>query len=88
MTNARATPTTDAHSSATTSLEGTTAPAAMVTTWTRTNTLALVQKISHAERDKSVAEGTNMKHEVRIEKLRKQKQAGEGEEKREGREWN
>lgn len=45
LTNVRMTLITDAHSSVTTSSEGTTAPVAMVTTWTRTNTLALVQKI-------------------------------------------
>lgn len=41
--NAETTLTTDARISVTTLSEGTTAPVAMVTTWTRTDTLALVQ---------------------------------------------
>lgn len=45
LMNAGTTLTTDARSSVTTLSEGTTAPVAMVTTWTRTDTLALVQLI-------------------------------------------
>ncbi len=45
LMNVRKTLTTDAPSSVTTTSEGTTAPVAMVTIWTRTNTHALVQII-------------------------------------------
>ena len=91
--NVRKTQKSNAASSATTSSEGTDAPVAMVTTWTRTTTLALVQitlfwlllllLILEENRQKQwrqvKEDGTKLKHEVSTRESRSRSQEVEKE---------